>query len=144
MTYQCLRRDCEYYSTMTETCDYTLINSRKRPCPIDGCTEYRQREFKRTWMRFWAFAKENDKKKEDEKVYIPERPAAPREPYSVVAACGHEVYEGEYIYEWDDGETVCPDCFEDRFADLSAREKAALCGFEASLVRRPGEGAGNA
>ncbi|MDR2502739.1 MAG: hypothetical protein LBC78_05775 [Oscillospiraceae bacterium] len=49
----CQKRDCKYFSTSTLTCDYTLINSKKRPCPIDDCSEYAQRRKIHSWMKFW-------------------------------------------------------------------------------------------
>ena len=37
---------------------------------------------------------------------------APPEERYIMAKCGHEVYEGEDLYETEDG-TLCPDCFDD-------------------------------
>ncbi|MDR0906666.1 MAG: hypothetical protein LBN00_10950 [Oscillospiraceae bacterium] len=44
------RRDCAYFSTYTESCDYTLIFYRSRPCPAAACTEFRLREERRSWQ----------------------------------------------------------------------------------------------
>ena len=63
----------------------------------------------------------------------PERRLSPRGDKFVFAECGHEVYEGERIYEWEPG-TLCPDCMEDRFSELSTQEKAELLGCESSEV----------
>jgi hypothetical protein len=75
----------------------------------------------------------------------PEPPVTPPEDTRyVIADCGHEVYEGEALYDRDDGGTLCPDCMEDKFAELSTAEKAELIGCESSIVsfsagRRAGE-----
>ena len=130
MVNACQKRDCEFYSVFTETCDFTLINSRRRPCPIEGCTEYRERAERRPWMKFWPFAAKTG----EGSMEVPERGLEPPEPRCVVAACGHDVYDGEYFYVWSDGETMCPDCLEDRFDALTTLEKASLCGCEASPV----------
>ena len=49
------------------------------------------------------------------------------EKYYTVADCEHEVYEGEPLFEWE-GKSICPDCMESKFNDLSVFEKAALLG----------------
>jgi hypothetical protein len=73
-------------------------------------------------------------KKEGDSLYsqypIPEPPLNPPEPECVTADCGHEVYDGEDIYSFE-RETLCPDCMEERFNELSTREKAELlgCGY---------------
>ncbi|MDR3310946.1 MAG: hypothetical protein LBS90_06320 [Oscillospiraceae bacterium] len=124
--YICENRDCKFYSTFTDTCDFTLMNFRSRPCPIDGCTEYVQRTERRSWMEFWPFA--NKFRTE------PEPPPEPAEPRSVVADCGCDVYAGELLYLKPDGSTLCPDCAEDEFDRLTAARKAELLGMTASPV----------
>lgn len=42
----------------------------------------------------------------------------PEDPY-VYADCGHEVYEGEILREFD-GKTWCPECFLDEIHSLPA------------------------
>lgn len=37
---------------------------------------------------------------------------------SDVLSCGHRIYAGELMVEWDDGETLCPDCFEEKIKEL--------------------------
>lgn len=59
---------------------------------------------------------------------IPEPPIDPPEDRSVTADCGHEVYEGENLFEWEGGRTLCPDCMEEKFDELTLPEKAALLG----------------
>lgn len=45
------------------------------------------------------------------------------------SGCGHEIYEGEYAYEYE-GETYCPDCLRDKIFDLDTDELADLLGIE--------------
>ena len=75
---------------------------------------------------------------------IPEPRRDPPEDYYITADCGHEVYEGENLFEWDryDPKTkthkrilICPDCFDDRFAEFTREEKAALLGLSYSEVK---------
>ena len=44
------RRDCVYFSTYTDTCDYTLMEFKARPCPATACTVYKQRTAPRSWQ----------------------------------------------------------------------------------------------
>jgi hypothetical protein len=46
------RRDCAYFSTYTDSCNYTLIFYRSRPCPAAACTEFKLREVRRPWQIF--------------------------------------------------------------------------------------------
>ena len=48
----------------------------------------------------------------------------------VIASCGHEVYNGEELFEWEDGKTLCPDCMEDKFKEMSLIDRAELLGCE--------------
>ena len=111
----CKMTDCRYYSTYTDTCDFTLINSRARPCPAKNCTEYIRREDKRAWQKFvqrsfaWTTA-----------------------PRFIIADCGHEVYSGEHTYTDKDGKKLCPDCVEDAFRQLTTDQKAYVLGYELS------------
>ncbi|MDR0916622.1 MAG: hypothetical protein LBN02_05475 [Oscillospiraceae bacterium] len=128
----CRHRDCDYYSTFTDTCDYMLLNFRRRPCAIDDCTEYREREKTHTWMRFWPVV---SKTAPAVPIHaVPEPPLEPPEPHYVVAQCGHEVYDGEYIFTLPSGETLCPDCFDEMANELCALEKARLMGCSAAIV----------
>lgn len=52
---------------------------------------------------------------------------APPEPDYITAGCGCEVYEGETIFSYDGG-TLCPDCMEAIFDEMSLEEKAELLG----------------
>lgn len=51
----------------------------------------------------------------------------PPEPDYIKAGCGCEVYEGETIFSYDGG-TLCPDCMEAIFDEMSLEEKAELLG----------------
>lgn len=51
----------------------------------------------------------------------------------ITADCGCEIYEGEEMYEWD-GKTLCSDCFDDKFSEMTRREKAALLGCDVIVV----------
>ncbi len=62
-------------------------------------------------------------------IFKPEPPLEPLEDARyVTAGCGHELYEGEDLYEWENGQTLCADCLEDRFCEMSLSEKAELLG----------------
>lgn len=104
------RRDCAYYSTYTETCDFTLINYRVRPCPRDNCTQFRPRVEPRSWQIFTGRRR--------------------REERFELAGCGHEVYAGSAIYSCEDGKSLCGECVRERIAALGADEAAELLGFE--------------
>jgi|GEM_PF-834017 len=105
------RRDCAFFSTYTESCDYTLVNYRARPCPATACTVYKQRTAPRSWQ-----------------VYTGKNRYS-RGERSVVADCGHDVRFGVEHYE-KDGETCCAACVESELAALRTREKAELLGYE--------------
>lgn len=73
------------------------------------------------------------------KGYTPEPPLEPPEDDRyMIADCGHEVYEGENMYEWDvpyrdeDGKlkykhkTHCPDCFMDEIKKMLRESPAEL------------------
>ena len=102
------RRDCAFFSTYTDSCDYTLINYRARPCSAHACTEYKLRETPRSWQIFTA--------------------RQPRNERCVTADCGHEVYAGDGYYERD-GKTACVDCLDAEITELETDEKARLLGF---------------
>jgi hypothetical protein len=62
-------------------------------------------------------------------LYIPELPVNPPDDGRYVTAdCGHEVFEDEELFEWENGRTLCPDCLEDKFKELSLVERADLMG----------------
>ena len=111
----CERKDCRYYSAYTDTCDFTLINSRARQCPAKNCTEYIKREERRTWAQF-----------------VQRRFACTQKPQFIIADCGHEVYSGERSYTDEDGKRLCPDCVEDAFRRLTTDHKAYVLGYELS------------
>lgn len=54
----------------------------------------------------------------------------------IIADCGHEVYEGEYLYEWD-GKRICPDCMEEEKNSLSLPQFCELLGGDWKEVRKP-------
>lgn len=126
------RKDCQYFSTYTETCDYTLIMYESRGCPTSACTKYMPRVSKRSWDKYRRNA---SGERRESAVHTPEPPTEPNfiERY-VVADCGHEVYEGEYLYERDDARTMCTECLEDFIDALTISEKAELIGCEASVI----------
>ena len=128
MVTQC-REDCKYYSTYTKTCDYTLINFQSRGCPTDACTRFKEREEKRSWNPYKPVPGKTTEKREEEEMYMPEPPVTPPEKdLYMYADCGHEVYEGESLFEWEDGMTLCPECMEDKLEELTLEEKAKLMG----------------
>lgn len=127
------RRDCAYYSTYTETCDYTLINYRARPCPTAKCTEYKKRGEGRSWQVFRDTTLPSSAARTAGTAPRRFGGASGEERYST-AECGHEVFPGERTYATKDGRRLCPDCVEERFNSLSTAEKACLLGYELSQV----------
>lgn len=134
------RSDCVYYSTYTKTCDYTLIMYRTRGCPRDKCIHYRpatEKEGKKTVRAFVA----------DEADYRPyfERPERRAEPpleppesaRYITAGCGHEVYEGEEMFQSDEEGTLCRDCMEEFIRAMPLKELAELVGCECVEVIFP-------
>ena len=139
MTTKC-RGDCEFYSAYTDTCDYTLLMYESRGCPTSACTKYRTRTKGRSWNTFRGAPPENAKLRgEEDAMYGPEpRDGGDFYERYVIADCGHEVYDGECLYEWEDGRSLCPECVEGKFDGLSTAEKAALLGCEGAEVGFPG------
>lgn len=73
---------------------------------------------------------------------IPERSIEPPEEFYVIADCGHEVYEGESLFEWTNEDTgqikqLCPDCFRAKVNALSLEELADLLRCDHSKVTPP-------
>ena len=68
--------------------------------------------------------------------YDSEPPETAPEYYSITADCDHEILNGEFIFEME-GETLCPDCMEDKFNNLPMLEKAELLGCGYSIVKAP-------
>lgn len=60
--------------------------------------------------------------------YEPE-PIITPEDDEVFADCGHNVYEGENLYEVE-GKWICPDCFKDMVNELTLPEWAELMNIE--------------
>ncbi len=130
------RPDCRYFSTYTNTCDYTLMMYRSRGCPPDACTKYEKRTGPRAAKKSTCET-ENfyTDTREENTVYVPEQSIEPPDDGSyMTAGCGHEVYEGEEIFEWENGATLCAECLEDRFLELSLEERAELLGCEHHTV----------
>jgi hypothetical protein len=67
--------------------------------------------------------------------YTYEPPITPPEPYSVIAGCGCEVYEGETMVEWDD-KTLCPDHFRDKINEMDVTELAIHLHCDYTTVSR--------
>lgn len=63
-----------------------------------------------------------------------ERNPEPEYDRYIIAGCGHEVYEGEDVFQWEDGHTLCPDCIESKFDDMGTEEKAILLGCRWEIV----------
>lgn len=62
--------------------------------------------------------------------YEPEpRVEPPEDEYYTASGCGHEIYEGEYAYEYE-GMVYCPDCLRDKIMELETDELATLLGIE--------------
>lgn len=62
--------------------------------------------------------------------YEPEpRVEPPEDEYYTASGCGHEIYEGEYAYEYE-GKIYCPDCLRDKIMELDTDELAMLLGIE--------------
>ena len=62
--------------------------------------------------------------------YEPEpRVEPPEDEYYTASGCGHEIYEGEYAYEYE-GKVYCPDCLRDKIMELDTDELATLLGIE--------------
>jgi len=115
MDVKCEKTNCRYYSTYTDTCDFTLINSRARPCPAKNCTEFVPRDERRTWQLF-----------------VQRKPIGIDDSHFILADCGHEVYSGERTYEDGNGVSLCPDCIEAVFHRLTTEQKAYAIGYEPS------------
>ena len=68
--------------------------------------------------------------------FVPDIRLEPSEEFYIEAGCGHEVYEGEELYEWAGGLTLCPDCMEEKFDELTLHEKAELLGCRHIVVEK--------
>ncbi len=137
------RPDCRFFSTYTNTCDYTLIMYRSRGCPRDACTAYEKRTGPRPWNKV-SFDPEDFyfNAKEETAMYVPEPPTEPADDANyITAGCGHEIYEGDEVFEWENGTTLCGDCLEDKFLELSLAERAELLGCDHRAVAFPKKGA---
>ena len=125
------RQDCEFYCLYTGTCDYTLLMYETKGCPTDACTKYKPGTGRR---RVWSFARRASSEiincGEDKELHEPEQRTEPREKRCIIPGCGHEVYEGESAFEWEDGRLLCPECIESKFNEMSTEDKAALLGCE--------------
>lgn len=55
----------------------------------------------------------------------------------ITADCGHEIYDGEEVFEQEDGQTKCAECLDDRFREMSITERAELLGCERHAVYFP-------
>ncbi|MBR5948249.1 MAG: hypothetical protein IKZ82_06320 [Clostridia bacterium] len=62
----------------------------------------------------------------------------PMDEFYDVADCGHEVYEGGLLLEWD-GERLCRDCLIDRLREMDEESLALYLGCGYSVVHRPTE-----
>jgi len=138
MTTPC-QNDCEYFSNYTNTCDYTLRMYERRGCPTNACTKYKPRgeDSRRPWGVFRVSTESSKKERAVKPMYdVPEQHDF-IETLFVLADCEHEVYEGEFLYELEDGRTLCPECVESMFDELSVAEKAMLLCCESTEIRLP-------
>lgn len=157
------RPDCRYFSSYTNTCDYALIQYHTRGCPRDACTRYLPRAAAQPVSRVSfdpedglyyqaacpshdspeahaAHALSDKLAEENPSMYTPEPPVSPPEDDRyLTAGCGHEVYDGEDLFEWENGQTLCADCLSDRFSEMSIVERAELLGCEHRTVSLPGK-----
>ena len=122
------RRDCRYYSTYTETCDFTLMNYRARPCTTRNCTVFERREKRRDWQMF------TDRARTHRATETAEREDNTGTRRWKTADCGHMVYSGGRMFFGEDGRRVCPECVAAAFDRLTTTEKACLLGFEMAEV----------
>lgn len=58
----------------------------------------------------------------------------PQDDMYYTADCGHEVYEGERVYYWED-QMICPDCMQDKIDAMELDELAALLGADSVTVQ---------
>ena len=137
------RSDCRFFSSYTTTCDYSLMMYHTRGCPRDACTRYIPRRSAGPVMRVEfeledGLYYEAKNAKEEKLMYVPEPPVTPPEDeHYVTAGCGHEVYDGEELFEWENGQTLCADCLSDRFGERSIVERAELLGCDHQTVCLP-------
>lgn len=131
------RPDCAYFSAYTNTCDYTLLMYHSRGCPRDACTRFAPRSDGHVRPRVLYGPEEGlyVEVKEENGMRVPEPPAEPSEdPRYIAAGCGHEVYDGEDLFECEDGLTLCADCMEEKFSEMTLLERAELLGCEHTVV----------
>lgn len=137
------QRNCKYFSTYTNTCDYTLMMYQSRGCPTYECTKYEKRTVPRPWSRILPDFQDElyaPSFISGKSPFVPEPPVSPPEELYATAGCGHEVYEGEEIYQWENGITLCPECMSDKFSELDLNERADLLGCEHHAVVFPKSG----
>lgn len=67
------------------------------------------------------------------------------EPFFIVADCGHEVYDGENLFEWPDYingkwrySHICPDCFTAKFNEIPLDELARILSLNFREIHKPG------
>ncbi|MDR1298669.1 MAG: hypothetical protein LBJ84_00260 [Oscillospiraceae bacterium] len=67
----------------------------------------------------------------------PEPSLEPPEPYSVLAGCGCEVYEGEYLYDDpnDRQNSLCESCFREALGGIPAKDLAFNLGIPYTEVK---------
>ena len=53
----------------------------------------------------------------------------PVDPDELDLDCGHSIYKGEKMYEWD-GKWLCPDCFLEKVEEMTLDEIAELLNVE--------------
>jgi len=107
------RRDCVYFSTYTNTCDYSLMEIKPSPSRA-ACTVYKRRVAAKSWQ---------------------ERSGAGRfGGGDMTADCGHGITEGEEYYANDSNETICAECVERELNRLETNEKAELIGYDETRI----------
>jgi hypothetical protein len=113
---------------------------RTRGCSRDKCIHYRPASEKEGRKMVRSF--------EEGEVYSRpyfERPVKKAEPALeppdtaryITAGCGHEVYEGEELFESEEEGTLCRECMEELVGEIPIRELAELLGCACVEVMFP-------
>ena len=68
---------------------------------------------------------------------IPESRLYPPEPHYITVSCGHEIYDGEKMVEWN-GKWICEECFRDKVMAQGVEELARVFNSEVQTVESRG------
>lgn len=64
---------------------------------------------------------------------IPEPRIDPPETPYITGGCGHEIYNGEYAFEWE-GRLICEDCYREKLNELTLTQIADERGDDYIIV----------